>query len=68
MLSNPTTFSEWLTPHSIEWYEQLSDLQRIYKYNWNSTFTIPNGESVFDEELMKLIKNKKVLDVGCGHG
>ena len=68
MLSNPTTFSEWLTPHSIEWYEQLSDLQRIYKYNWNSTITIPNGESVFDEELTKQIKNKKILDVGCGHG
>lgn len=68
MLNNPTTLSDWVTPHSIEWYEQLSALQRVYKYNWNSTITIPNGESVFDEEVMRLIKNKKVLDVGCGHG
>lgn len=68
MLNNPTTFSEWLTPHSIEWYQQLSELQRIYKYTWNSTITKPSGESIFDEEVSKMIKNKKVLDVGCGHG
>ena len=68
MLNNPTIFSDWLTPHSIEWYDQLSDLQCVYKYNWSSTITMPNGESVFDEEVAQLIKDKKVLDVGCGHG
>lgn len=29
---------------------------------------VPNGETIFDEEVLKLVKNKKVLDVGCGHG
>lgn len=68
MLNNPTTFSEWLTPHSIDWYQQLSELQRVYKYTWDSTITKPSGESIFDEEVTRMITNKKVLDVGCGHG
>ena len=68
MLNNPTTFSGWLTPHSIEWYQQLSELQRVYKYTWESTISTPSGESIFDGEVTKMIKNKKVLDVGCGHG
>lgn len=62
MLNNPITFSEWITPHSIEWYQQLAELQRIYKYNWNSIITVPNAESIFDEEVTELINNKKVLD------
>lgn len=68
MLNDPITFSEWVTPHSIEWYQQLAKLQRIYKYNWNSNITVPNAESIFDEEVTEMINNKKVLDVGCGHG
>lgn len=68
MLNNPTTFSEWLTPHSIDWYQQLSELQGVYKYTWDSTITSPSGESIFDGEVTKMIKDKKVLDVGCGHG
>ncbi|MEK3980321.1 methyltransferase domain-containing protein [Psychrobacillus sp. FSL K6-2836] len=68
MLNNPTTFSEWLTPHSIDWYQQLSELQGVYKYTWDSTITGPSGESIFDGEVTKMIKDKKVLDVGCGHG
>lgn len=68
MLNNPTTFSEWLTPHTLEWYEQLANLQHMYKYNWNSTISTRNGEYIFDEEISNMIKNKKVLDVGCGHG
>ncbi|QUG42904.1 methyltransferase domain-containing protein [Psychrobacillus sp. INOP01] len=67
-LYNPTTFLGWLSPHSIEWYQQLSELQRIYTYTWNSTHTKPNGESMFDEEVRKMVKDRKVLDVGCGHG
>lgn len=67
-LIDPTTFAEWIPPHSIEWYEQLSHLQGRYTYPWNSTFSKPNGESTFDQEVIKLIANKKVLDVGCGHG
>lgn len=67
-LTDPTTILGWLQPHSIKWYKQLSDIQGKYIYSWNSTLTEPNGESTFDEEVTKIIANKKVLDIGCGHG
>lgn len=67
-LTDPTTFEAWLQPHSIEWYKQLSTLQGKYIYSWNSTLNEPNGESLFDKEVTRIIANKKVLDVGCGHG
>lgn len=66
--TNPSILSDWLAPHSIEWYKQLSKLQNGYKYTWSSTLTEPNGESIFDKEVSSNIKNKIVLDVGCGHG
>ncbi|MFZ3580189.1 class I SAM-dependent methyltransferase [Virgibacillus sp. DJP39] len=67
-LLDPSTLKGWLQPHSIEWYEQLSNYQDEYKYPWNSTIIEPNGESVFDGEVAHIIANKNVLDVGCGHG
>lgn len=67
-LLDPSTLPEWLPPHSLQWYEQLSNLEGKYQYTWNSTYTTPNGELIFDEEVTSAIKNKKVLDVGCGHG
>lgn len=65
---DPSTLSEWVAPHSIEWYKQLGEIQSKYTYSWNSQLIEPNGESIFDEEVIRNIKNKKVLDVGCGHG
>ena len=67
-LLNPTTFSNWLIPHSLEWYAQLGELQQRYEYPWASSLAKPNGESMFDEILAQTIVGKKVLDVGCGHG
>ena len=67
-LINPTTLEGWLQPHSIQWYKQLSELQGKYIYPWSSTLTEPNGESIFDQEVAQIIADKKVLDVGCGHG
>lgn len=67
-LIDPTTFADWLPPHSIDWYKQLSNLEGKYIYSWESTLTEPNGESIFDKEVAHIIANKNVLDVGCGHG
>ena len=67
-LIDPTIFDEWLPPHSLEWYEQLSHLQGEYIYPWESSLSQINGESMFDQEVLEMIANKKVLDVGCGHG
>ncbi|MFO1444873.1 hypothetical protein KDN24_17040 [Bacillus sp. Bva_UNVM-123] len=66
-LIDPTSLSDWLRPHSIAWYKQLSNFHGKYKYTWNSTITDCNGELIFDKEVNQIITNKKVLDVGCGH-
>ncbi|WP_456271012.1 class I SAM-dependent methyltransferase [Bacillus sp. AK031] len=68
LLKDPTKMQEWLPPHSIQWYSQIGELEGKYNYTWNSTVLVPNGETIFDEEVMKMVKGKKVLDIGCGHG
>lgn len=67
-LLDPQTHRDWLSPHSIEWYAQLGRLTGQYSYPWNATLTEPNGESQFTEEVSQMVRNKKVLDIGCGHG
>ncbi|MCI1593109.1 class I SAM-dependent methyltransferase [Heyndrickxia oleronia] len=67
-LLDPSTFPDWVSPHSVQWYEQLSSLQGKYEYPWNSIYSEPNGETTFDKEVARMIKEKKVLDIGCGHG
>ncbi|MBZ5201086.1 class I SAM-dependent methyltransferase [Planomicrobium chinense] len=66
--SDPSELAEWLTPHSIKWYEQLSEIEGVYKYPWHSLIMEPNGEIIFDEEAVRLAAGKKVLDAGCGPG
>lgn len=68
MLTDPAALSDWLPPHSLEWYKQIGNLEGKYSYSWSSTIKHPNGESVFDEEVMQMAKDKKVLDIGCGDG
>lgn len=68
MLLDPRNHPEWLEPHSLPWYQQLGDKYQVYSYPWKSTIETPNGESIFDHEVYEMVRNKKVLDVGCGHG
>jgi SAM-dependent methyltransferase len=68
LFNNPTKMQHWLSPHSIQWYSQLGKLEGRYIYPWNSTLTVPNGETIFEEEVLRMVKGKKVLDIGCGHG
>lgn len=67
-LPDPTNHPDWINPHSLEWYKQLGEQYGVYHYPWKSLIEAPNGETIFDEEVLQLVKNKKVLDVGCGHG
>ena len=67
-LTDPRTLAGWLPPHSLEWYKQLSIIAGDYRYTWKSKLAEPNGESIFDHEVMQMVEGKKVLDVGCGHG
>lgn len=67
-LSNPAIHKEWLTPHSLEWYNQLSKQQATYDYPWDSKIHLPTGESIFKQEVLKMIQEMTVLDIGCGDG
>lgn len=67
-LLNPAAHPDWVRPHSIEWYAQLGKLTGQYSFDWKSTVTEPNGESMFTHEVSRMVPGKKVLDIGCGHG
>ncbi|WP_026905774.1 class I SAM-dependent methyltransferase [Paucisalibacillus globulus] len=67
-LIDPSLHPDWLKPHSLEWYQQLASLHGKYLYPWNSILEKPNGESIFDNEVLRMVHDKKVLDIGCGHG
>jgi SAM-dependent methyltransferase len=66
--SNPSAHPDWLQPHSKEWYHQLGKFVSKYLYPWHSILEEPNGESIFDAEVMQRVESKAVLDIGCGHG
>ncbi|MFS0590335.1 class I SAM-dependent methyltransferase [Cytobacillus horneckiae] len=65
---DPSALPEWIQPHSVKWYDQLSHLNGRYAYPWQSTYELPNGETIFDSKVKKLIVNKEVFDIGCGDG
>lgn len=67
-LINPRTHRDWLTPHSFGWYAQLGKLTGQYSLPWNSTAPEPDAEALFEEEVARMVENKKVIDIGCGHG
>jgi len=58
-----------IEPHSPEWYDRLSTLQRGYYYPWKSRLPALNGEDVFLAQLHEIVTPEKdVLEVACGHG
>ncbi|TLS50815.1 class I SAM-dependent methyltransferase [Paenibacillus antri] len=67
-LANPRTHKDWLPPHSLAWYAQLGKMTGQYRLPWNLTISGPNAEAIFEEEVSSMVRNKIVLDIGCGHG
>ncbi|HEU4963684.1 MAG TPA: SAM-dependent methyltransferase, partial [Bacilli bacterium] len=63
-LQDPSKHEKWLAPHSLAWYEQLGRLTGQFAYPWRSTITEPSGETVFTEEVARMVAGKRVLDVG----
>lgn len=48
LYSTPENIPEWLEPHSLLWYQQLGDSEKVYSYPWKSSIDVPNGETIFD--------------------
>ncbi|WP_338125006.1 class I SAM-dependent methyltransferase [Paenibacillus dendritiformis] len=67
-LEDPRNHQEWVTPHSFAWYAQIAELSGAYAYSWNSTITEPNAEVRFEQEVRDMVRDRIVLDIGCGHG
>ncbi|WP_042150348.1 class I SAM-dependent methyltransferase [Paucisalibacillus sp. EB02] len=65
---DPSKHPDWLQPHSVEWYQHIGEHDGKYLYPWNSILDEPNGETIFDKEVLRMVEDKNVLDVGCGHG
>lgn len=53
----------------MEWYDMIALRNGGYKNNATYTVEGVSGEDVFEERLIKFIRNSNsVLDAGCGHG
>lgn len=68
VFNDPTSYEDWVVPHSYQWYSQLGSLTGKYTYSWNATITGEDAEALFDEAVGQLVPGKRVLDIGCGHG
>ncbi len=67
-LLSPRAHKDWIPPHSFAWYAQLASMTGKYAYSWKSTIVEPNAETMFEAEVAEMVRNKRVLDIGCGHG
>jgi SAM-dependent methyltransferase len=54
--------------NAIEWYNYIAKRNGGYKVNVPYEVDGESAEDVFEHELIPLIRNKTVLDAGCGHG
>lgn len=67
-MKNPTLSNYWLSPHSPEWYRQISKNGNAYIYPWQSTIDSPIAENIFDQLVCLHTQDKVTLDFGCGDG
>jgi SAM-dependent methyltransferase len=69
LLFDPMKHPEWIPPQTEQWYANLALETGEYKYPWKSEFDEPRAEVVFADKITAYLnENKRVLDVGCGHG
>ncbi len=54
--------------NAIDWYNYIAKRNGGYKFNVAYKVEGESAEDIFEEELIKLIEGKIVLDAGCGHG
>ncbi len=54
--------------NAIEWYNYIAKRNGGYKVNVPYEVCGESAEDVFERELIQLIKDRTVLDAGCGHG
>ncbi len=58
-----------LKPHSVEWYERLSNTQQGYFYPWRTRLGAWHGEDVFRTLVFEHLRpGLDVLEVACAHG
>ncbi|MFB4158912.1 hypothetical protein ACE1TF_03410 [Geomicrobium sp. JSM 1781026] len=60
---NPEAIPGWIPAHSKEWYAQFSHQKGKYEYEWQSTVTEPNGETVFDKLVLDHSVGQRVVDI-----
>ncbi len=54
--------------NAIEWYNYIAKRNGGYKVNVPYEVCGESAEDVFERELVLLIRDRTVLDAGCGHG
>lgn len=54
--------------NAIEWYNYIAKRNGGYKVNVPYEVCGESAEDVFERELILLIRDRTVLDAGCGHG
>lgn len=54
--------------NAVEWYNYIAKRNGGYRVNVPYETVGESAEDVFEQELIRLLEGKTVLDAGCGHG